>query len=414
MAFPSIMRVRPSNWKTAPAEEQFMLSDMDHTMPKVYVLILEIFELQASIDRDDLVRNMEHGLEFALSQYPILAGVFHMDANTGRMFVNKKGDSDVALHVRSASQKEFPSFAHLSERDFPMHLIDGRHILPSFATEKQVFNPTGDNSDEQTPISVFQVTFIDGGVTLGMAIHHTVSDGSGCNGFLATWAEASRAAQDGTPFQPVDPANMDRSRLNAPKPSKARWQELDGKFPLFVDAGGPPPPPPADFELPNLMSCMWHFPKSRIEKLKREASAGAGAGQWISTYDAIMGILWQAITRAKLPMLKPELDRETVMVHGVNTRQKFVPPLPSRFIGNALALLRAGPKRIRDIIRNDSLPELASAVRASINTITPQYVVELPEWVAGLQDRRWITMNMNSYLGSKYLTHPTSAHWNPN
>lgn len=83
----------------------------------------------------------------------------------------------------------------------------------------------------------------------------------------------------------------------------------------------------------------------------------------------------------------------------MSTRKVFEPPLSETFIGNAVGLARKEPVRISDLIADSNLPELTQKVRASIKSITPQYVAELPQWIARLEDRRWININMKSYLG---------------
>jgi hypothetical protein len=90
---------------------------------------------------------------------------------------------------------------------------------------------------------------------------------------------------------------------------------------------------------------------------------------------------------------------KVILVHAVNTRNTFDPPLPEIFMGNAVAFPRTEPLTISQLVADDNLPGLARRVRKSIRTNTPQYIVELPEWVAGLEDRRWININMISFLG---------------
>jgi hypothetical protein len=112
-----------------------------------------------------------------------------------------------------------------------------------------------------------------------------------------------------------------------------------------------------------------------------------------------MSILWKTITRSKLELLQPDLDKEVILVHAVNTRKAFDPPLPETFLSNAIGLARTESLKISDLIADDNLPELVQMVRASIKAITRQYVAELPKWISGLADRRWININMSSFLG---------------
>lgn len=396
------IRVRPLGGD--PGADRFELSDMDHTMPKIYVQISEIFELPPDTNPSHIVESLSNGLAFALGQYPILAGVLRMDATNGRMWVTKKGDSTVGLFVKDASNSgnnDLPSFAYLESNDFPVQLIDGHKVLPKIVTEKQLFSPLGENADDDaTIISAFQVTFIEGGLILAAAIHHNCSDGPGCNGFLTTWAENAAAASRGEAFLPVDPANTVRDQLSAPKPGAERWKTLDGKFPIFKNLGAPPPAPPPGFQMPNLKVRMWHVPRSSAAELKKACSQEEAAEKWVSTYDCIMALLWKTITRAKLPLLKPDRGNEVILAHAVNTRNLLEPPLPARFLGNAVALPRVSSGSIEQLVAaDDNLPRLAAAVRASIRSITPQYAAELPEWVAGLEDRRYIAIAMDSFLG---------------
>lgn len=287
-----------------------------------------------------------------------------------------------------------------------MSELDAGKVLPKLVTEKSLFSPLGENADEQQPICVIQLNFIKGGLILGVAVHHSCSDGPGADGFLTTWAESATAAATGWPFRSIDPANLDRSRLSAAtKPDAARWKQLDGKFPVWKDTKGPMPPPPADFKMPALASRMWHFPASALAKLKADASPAKGEddGAWISTYDAVVALVWKRVTLAKLPLLNPDLDSESMLAHALNTRQRMSPPLPDRFLGNAIAMPRADPIPIRSVIEDDNLPRLAAMVRKATNTITPQYLEELSQWVAGLEDRRWIQLNSNSFLGMDFL-----------
>ncbi|KAF3000692.1 hypothetical protein E8E13_002152 [Curvularia kusanoi] len=391
------MQVHPIGWENGPVEEQFAISDVDHTMPNIYVQIVEVFKLEPTSEKPKIVESMVKGLEYTLSQFPILAGALKMDPKNGQLWATKKRDSTVGLSVQDI-EESFSSYEELEKSDFPVASLKWHKLMPKAVTEKVFYSPPEDDQEDCPAISTFQINFIKGGLILGVAVHHNCSDGPGCDRFLTMWAKNSAAVSKGLPFHTVPGGSSDRSRLSAKKPDAVRWKQIDQKIPVLRYGGGPALLPPADFKMPEITLGTWHFPKSKMEELKTKATSRTGV-DWISTYDAITSILWKTITRSKLKFLQPDLNKEVVLVHAVNMRKAFDPPLPETYIGNAVGLARTEPMKISDLIADDNLPELAQRVRNSIKTITPQYAAELPEWVAGLEDRRWININVDAFLG---------------
>ncbi|RSM19443.1 hypothetical protein CDV31_001603 [Fusarium ambrosium] len=370
---PVELRLHPSGWRSAPESERYPLSLMGHIMPKIYVAVSEVFALPDDANIEATVRNMTAGLEFTLSQFPILSGVLEMNAATGTMWVARKRDSTASLHVKHMlGEEEFPSYKELAEKHFPASVLKGSQLLPEFVTAKPLHSPLGDNNEEGIAVAAFQLNFIRG--------------------------ENTVAAAKGIPFIPAKhPFSIHGTPLDTEKPTKARVEELDKMLPVVRDAGGPMPPPPAGFVMPTLVAQMWHFTKSKADLLKSKASNQDG-GSWISTYDAIMALLWSSITRAKVEMLKPDLESKAIMVHAVDTRKVWSPPLPDRFLGVGAAAARCEPLTVKDIIAGN-LPQLATAVRSSINAITPEYLSNLLQWVAGHEDQRYLETSINSFLG---------------
>jgi hypothetical protein len=103
---PTELHVRPRGWELSPESERFAISLMGHLMPKVYVQITEIFGLPEDTDIDATVKSMIAGLEFALSQYPVLTGVLRSDDSNGEMWVEKTRASTVSLHVKHMVSKK--------------------------------------------------------------------------------------------------------------------------------------------------------------------------------------------------------------------------------------------------------------------------------------------------------------------
>lgn len=376
---------------------------MDHTMPKVYVQIAEVFELpdDSYANKDRILSNMVKGLEFTLSQFPIMTGNLQTNDKNGRMWVTRKQASGVDLYI---NELQALTYAGLRDRYFPAKALKG--ILPKVITDRQLFSPFGLNADEGIFMATFQINFIAGGVILAAAIHHSCSDGPGCDGFLSTWAASSVAIAKGLLLQPIDGTALDRSRLSAPsKPDPEKWKEIDAylekEYPVLYDAGGPPQTPPPNFTMPELSITMWHFPHSTTEALKAEANASLpnkSECTFVSTYDIVMATAWKHITKSKIPLLQPPLDREVVLCHAVNIRTKLEPPLPHHYLGNAVAMPRTSPTTIQTLLTSP-ISVLAQKVRASINSITPTYLHSLPLWISGLPDRRNLSYRLNAFLG---------------
>jgi hypothetical protein len=114
---PAELHIRPKGWESSPESERFTISLMGHLMPKVYVQVTEIFGLPEHTDVDATIKSMIAGLEFALSQYPVLTGVLQSDDSNGEMWVKKTRASTVSMHVKHMGENEFPSYAELEKKD---------------------------------------------------------------------------------------------------------------------------------------------------------------------------------------------------------------------------------------------------------------------------------------------------------
>lgn len=278
----------------------------------------------------------------------------------------------------------------------------GSELIPVFATRKQLFSPLGNNDEAGIPMATFQLNFIKGGFVLGIAVHHVLSDVTGCDGFLTTWAQNSTAAARGDPFISVEePFTLKGSVLDVQRPTVEEARKLENAYPLIRAGQGPPPPPPADFKMPPIACQMFHFPKSKAEALKDRVSREVKEG-WISTYDTFLALLWSRATIARLPLLQPDLNSDVILVHAVDTRKYWDPPLPERFLGNGAWGARCQPFPIRDVIAPENLGQLAMSVRASIKEFTPDYLHGLLQWTANVEDKRYFEFNHHAFMGMDF------------
>ncbi|KAF4337276.1 trichothecene 3-o-acetyltransferase [Fusarium beomiforme] len=222
MASLQVINVKPLGARLRSPDEIFQLSDLDHLMPKIYVHMIEIFELPQTISKNTTVDNLVSGLERTLADYPILSAV-------------------------------------LDKHDFPVHLLDASKALPDQFNGDHFPVPGRGISGIGLPVGRAQVTFIEGGVILGLAITHQVCDGPGFENLL-TWSRYTTIAANGDSLDNFTAALSDillRSILSLKNKLKLISEELEklgAKFPIMKLRDGPPAPPPADFKMPVNMT----------------------------------------------------------------------------------------------------------------------------------------------------------------
>lgn len=110
--------VHSVGWRFSPEYEQFPISLVGHVIPKVYVLIAEVFALPRGTDTEKIIKDMTTGLQLSLSQFSVLIGILEMNADTGRMWVTRKRNSTVSLHIKHMiGPDEFPSYDEVVKQD---------------------------------------------------------------------------------------------------------------------------------------------------------------------------------------------------------------------------------------------------------------------------------------------------------
>ncbi|KAH7067260.1 transferase family-domain-containing protein [Paraphoma chrysanthemicola] len=396
------INVHPTDWESSPESERIAIDLMGHLMPKVYVQVVEIFSLPENTNIEPTIKSMVAGLEFALSQYPVLCGTLRSDDSNGEMWVEKKRESTVSLYVKHMTgEGEFPSFEELEKNHFAANRLPSNKLIPEGAIRKPIYSPLG-NDDAEIHMATFQINIIRGGLVLGLAVHHVLSDVTGCDGFLTTWAQNSTAASCGEPFIPVDePFTFKGSALDVPKPTAEEAEKLKDAYPIIKVGTGPPPLQPAEFKMPDIACQMFHFPKSKAEALKDRLSKDVNEG-WISRYDAFLALLWSRATIARLPLLQPDLDSDVTLMHAVDTRKYWDPLLPDRFLGNGAWGARCQPLSIRDVIAPENIAQLATRIRASIQELSPDYLHGLLQWTASVEDKRHFVFDHHAFMGMDF------------
>ncbi|EPS69004.1 hypothetical protein M569_05767 [Genlisea aurea] len=257
-----------------------------------YIQKGNLFE-KSPLGTQDLLLRLKSGLSRALAHFPPLAGrlitddrgFIHVDCNdAGAQFIHADGSSLCAKDLTS------PSAVRLC---FPM---DG--TIGYQGHFKQLL--------------AVQVTELADSVFIACAVNHAVVDGTSYWHFFNSFAQLSRGEIEIS--RAPDFCRQESSGLMPPVPLN-----------LPPGLGGPP------MTLLPFSERNFKFSKESILKLKSTVSDRANG---ISSFQALCGLLWRGITRAR--NLPP--TEITTFGLAVNIRHRIKPKLNPHYFGNAIQL----------------------------------------------------------------------------
>ncbi|KAI3414335.1 uncharacterized protein J3R85_016440 [Psidium guajava] len=182
-------------------------------------------------------------------------------------------------------------------------------------------DPTTQNMPEIAPLLTAQVTKLtNGGLILGIALNHCMSDGISAIKFINSWAEIAR----GEPLSVV-PCH-DRTILKPRMPPQIRGPYDD--FVQLSDVSNLT----ALYEKEQLVYRSFHFDSEKLAAVKGMATAGGQVKRSITSFVALAALVWR--TRSMALGMKPH--QQTMLTIPVDFRSKLTTPVPHGFFGNAV------------------------------------------------------------------------------
>jgi hypothetical protein len=330
---------------------------------------------------------LKEGLERTLAQTRHLVSTIEKEEDGTHSFVKKK-DSTVKFVVQYLDSPEdnFPSLADIEKAHFVSTALGDINILsnvPMTYGEKPEANP------DASPVTAsYKANFIPSGLIFNMHSHHYSNDATGWNNFTRQLADNCYAIINNTTHPSFDPASLDCSRFTSPVlPAESR-----------VDA-----PPQADRHPDHRPShsLIFHLPKSKAAELKKAASPNDGS--WISTYDAVVGLMWRVITRLREPLYKPDPTSKPIWGEGVNlTRRLTNPTMPERMQGNqcfaTLSFMSPVPQpTIAEIVSEAPLSKLAGYTRQMTNGVTEELLGGALQMLAPIRNKAGLSVRVDSF-----------------
>ena len=263
---------------------------------KIYTQILLAFTVPDASAQSAIIDTLKRGLERLSESFPWVAGqVVNEGASEGDSGVYKIKSLDKTPHLvvkDLSNDPSIPPFEEYRHGNFPMTLLDEQVLCPRPTL------PGGPSYLEGLdPVFLVQATFVKGGLLLSFLGHHMTMDMTGQGQVIELLSKSCR----GEPFTAEEIAahNIDRSLV----------------IPFFDDSYDPAPdlakqirkPLPAasaDTQTsPSPMSWVnYTFSASSLATLKSVATSSLTTG-FVSTDDALSALIWQSVTRARLPRL---------------------------------------------------------------------------------------------------------------
>ncbi|ORX94943.1 transferase [Basidiobolus meristosporus CBS 931.73] len=363
----TVLQAEPS-----PPSKAIRLSNNDVVMPRCFTRIALFFENSGQATDFMPTESLKLGLVALLKHYPILTGTLNNLAdgnleillnNQGILFVEAKTDQEAGWFFDQ-------DFQNLSDEYFPC----GIFLLPS-----------------QPYIFAVQITRLPcGSVILGTALHHSVGDGNAFFSLLLNWSKMCRGLA-------CEPVSHDRELLNttgeplqehpeylyvepAPATTTAAEETKEKKT--------PPTLPPMEVKL-------FHIRKEKLAELKEAAQGDPGDVQ-VSTNDALIALVWRAVTRAR------GLSGEMKLKCGFacDGRRRLCPPLPLGYFGNA-NFYPCSQMTANQLI-SQPLRTAGLSIRASVNQMTSERIRDALSWVDSKEIKTNIQPGFSSFLGKDF------------
>ncbi|KAG9511557.1 hypothetical protein KCV07_g10093, partial [Aureobasidium melanogenum] len=341
-------------------DDDFVLSDLDTTMPDSLVTPFLIYPLQQDQDRERIIRSFREGLDYAVKQLPVLAAkiCFYPSKKPQK----KMASGSLDLNIRTFGPGEHRSYQQMAETAFAPYEFDRQRLLPSTAFTETVAKP----------VAIVQINFIPGGFIVAPGFNHILNDMKTIDMATTLICQCTKACLQGLPL-PEASFNYDRQLFAAcTKLCSLSKQELASELTDYriVDSAMPPSELPSkEVDQVATKGVMYRVEGSTVHQLKNLAQPLDGVS-YVSTYDCVVGILWRSITRAR-QMLHPCLrDKQSRFLHPVDIRYRPQQNIPENYFGNAVAVATAGPVSIPSLIGSSGLSIAASHVRKSIQQVS--------------------------------------------
>lgn len=377
-----VYRLHPSGYPNI-TQQSFKLStnDLLNRNP-VYVPVCLFFG-SSDESKHNTIQLLVAGLQKTLRQCRFLAGTIERDESGDYCILSRQEDTVVFIHNRlehnEPGQVAFASYDSLEANHF---LVPNSCDKARLRVKSLPYGQRSADPGRSPPVIGFQANLIPGGIVLAIHFHHWAMDYCGLAGFVHQWAGNTYTLTHHVLDPELTPACLDRSRLvckiridAGTRVSNGEEAQMQAEAESADSASDPA-------GKSSFSVCLFHLRESKAEALKVLVDSEIGRDSCrISSYDAFVALWWRVLTRTRAGVQRPHsLDCPAEFMEAVNLRRRLVPPLPDRYLGNAVLFATSATQRhkltLADVIESVSLGTIAAYIRNITNSVDVAFIEE--------------------------------------
>lgn len=222
-------------------------------------------------------------------------------------------------------------------------------------------------------------------------MNHCMFDGIGAMEFVNDWGELAR----GLPLK--TPPFMDRTILKARNPPKPEFPHHE--FAEINDVSNS-----AELYRQEMIYRSFSFDPEKLEHLKKKALED-GALKKCTTFEALSAFVWRS--RSEALDLSP--DQQTKLLFAVDGRQRFQPPIPEKFFGNAIVLTNSLCKAGE--LADNPLSFTVKLVQDAVQMVTDGYMRSAIDFFEATRVRPSLAATLLITTWSKLSFYTTDFGW---
>ncbi|KAH7174893.1 acetyltransferase [Fusarium flagelliforme] len=284
-------------------------------MTEIYTQISFVFPVTDDSTHPAITDTFNKGLQRLSQAFPWVAGqVKKTDTDALRITPFEEIPRMIVKDLRD--DPSAPTMEALRKAEFPMKMFDENVIAPRKTL------PIGISPDEPSPVLIFQLNFIQGGIIFTVNGQHACMDMVGQDEITRLLSKACRNEE--FTEEEIKVMTLERKGLVPLIDDYELDNELKHQVVKPPSTESAPAPPKASW-------AFFSFSPEALSELKDEATQtlqdgvdGAAKPKFISTDDALSAFIWQCTSRVRLPRV--EESARTLFCRAVDVRTQLDVP----------------------------------------------------------------------------------------